>query len=420
MRKKLLAVAALTVAALFIFVPKTKAADQLLLGQNHDYSVVFRGNGEAIVYARLVVTNSDETPLTKYSFKVPQVTPTEMVMFQQELGRVCKQYDYTAGNKCAAYTDPDYNQSYYSLYGSGEEAKYTKIKFQQSGDQYSFDLPKAIEPYKSGAVIVSYAAKGYVKESMGLFSFDLQTLKVDKRISNLQVSIDVDSDLQLAGKKSEVQYKTGEVADLKAATPDSVSSRDLDRVAGSIGRGGVLVKQAKNLAPDESYRVTGQYARSWWRLYLLQILGALLLVAAILKGLWWWSRHHQVDAGAVKQTAPKAALPSSMSFLDAHAAVHGLLSAALVLGLSYAVDWITNNQYQWNLPQMFNMVIIAIVFLLYAAVLLGPAIMYGMRRGWKAGLWVVIWEIVWLLLLGGIYLAWFQTGTSPGEVYPTM
>ena len=72
----------------------------------------------------------------------------------------------------------------------------------------------------------------------------------------------MDTDLLLKGKRAQVDYGTHFVSE-KAAAPQALSSRDLDRVVGKIGSYGPLVKEAKNLAPNETFIVKGEYATNW-------------------------------------------------------------------------------------------------------------------------------------------------------------
>ncbi|MEO0075854.1 MAG: hypothetical protein ABIK31_07140 [candidate division WOR-3 bacterium] len=70
----------LSLLSLFIlpsFISIASTQGELFFGQNHSYTVIFRGNGEAIVYAKIAITNPDEKQLTEFSFEVPKVSPTK-------------------------------------------------------------------------------------------------------------------------------------------------------------------------------------------------------------------------------------------------------------------------------------------------------------------------------------------------------
>src|SRR3989338_6510564 len=285
---KIIGVVSLSLFVLIGFAGTTSAQSELLFGQNHFYTVIFRGNGEAITYAKIAITNPDEKPLTEFSFEVPKVSPTEMVIYQMKLPQECVNYNYNdPARPCLQYRDPDYAQQYYYYGYSNGKAEYQKIQYTKSGNLYKFTLPTPVEPYKSTAIIVAYAAKGYVNESMGLYKFNFETLKVPSRIQEIRVAVDVDSDLLLKGKKSSVNYNSLGIASERAVAPQAISSRDLDKVVGSIGSYGPIVKEAKNLAPNESFVVKGEYATNWFRLYLGSILLTLLIVVGIFVGVYF-------------------------------------------------------------------------------------------------------------------------------------
>src|SRR3990172_5741276 len=64
------------------FVPLYPGGEPGFLGQDHAYTVVFRGNGEAVVSARVVLTNKGEEPLSEISLRVPFVEPKDVFVYQ--------------------------------------------------------------------------------------------------------------------------------------------------------------------------------------------------------------------------------------------------------------------------------------------------------------------------------------------------
>src|SRR3989344_5901344 len=110
---EIVSLVSLSVFVLVGFAGMASAQNELLFGQNHFYTVIFRGNGEAITYAKIAVTNPDEKPLTEFSFEIPQVSPTEIVIYQMKLPQECIRYDYRDPAKpCLEYRGPDYAQRY--------------------------------------------------------------------------------------------------------------------------------------------------------------------------------------------------------------------------------------------------------------------------------------------------------------------
>jgi hypothetical protein len=82
--KCLLSFLFISIIFLTSYVKPAKAQSGLFFGQDHKYSVIFRGNGEAVVYARIALTNGDEDILRDISFEIPGVDPSEMVIYQIE------------------------------------------------------------------------------------------------------------------------------------------------------------------------------------------------------------------------------------------------------------------------------------------------------------------------------------------------
>ena len=52
------------------------------LGQDHKYSVVFRGNGEAVVSVKIIFTNKSESNLNEIRLRIPKVEPKEVSVYQ--------------------------------------------------------------------------------------------------------------------------------------------------------------------------------------------------------------------------------------------------------------------------------------------------------------------------------------------------
>ena len=369
---------ALCLAAFLVLpslVPAHAQYNDLLFGQEHFYSVVFRGNGEAIVYAKIVVTNQNAEPLTEFTFEVPRAAASDLVAYQQQLPRRCtkQHYEYQTGQQvCDEYSEPDYGQAYYGgYYGLDGQPQYFKMPVEKNGGAYTLKLPAALPTDQSTAFIISYAAKGYVKKTVGLYSFDFQTLKVDSRISSARVSVDVDTDLAIRGKRSEVNYQAAELSGINMSAAAGAKSASLDRLASSIGTYGAMVKQAKGLAAGETLTVRGEYARSAWRLYVNSIIWFVVIIAALILGLyyavrWFRRRHPAANAPTAPSAAPAPAATAGSLLIPS--AVTGLVSAAAVIimtvGLqtfSRAVDSLVS-----GLGDVFQIVLVIVVLLMYA------------------------------------------------------
>ena len=426
------------VTLVLILVGQAWADNELLLGQKHNYTVTFRGNGEAVVYSRIVVSNNNEEQLKNFTFEIPRASVSDLIIFQQKLPKICQKYenyDYSlvspyagsSSRKCLEYREPDYTNAYSSSYyydnSTTEKIEYHKAKYTKAGNAYNFDLPLPIDQNNSTAFIIAYAAKGYTKESFGLFDYNFETIRVDSRISEATVTVDVDSDLYLKGKKSEVNYESSKnSADIAPAMSASTfSSPELDRVVSSIGQTGSIVKTAKNLAANESFSVKGTYAKSWVRLYLQNIIIFSLITIFVLVCLILLGRllNKKLKNNKTNQNTPsEPALSSEENDAPSRITNHGLLdpvyvitslvSAVLTVVLAFAISYSSSYLYELQLDGIATLFGVIIVFLLFVLFIFGPAIFVSTKRGWKAFLYIFILEIVWLLLFFVLYTTLFS------------
>ncbi|MEO0075855.1 MAG: hypothetical protein ABIK31_07145 [candidate division WOR-3 bacterium] len=347
-------------------------------------------------------------------------------MYQMKLPQECVRYDYNSpGQPCLEWRDPDYAQRYY-YYGYGYQEgqiEYQKIQFTKSGNLYRFTLPTPVEPYKSTAIVVAYATKGYVKESFGLFKFNFETIKVPSRIEQIRVAVDADSDLLLKGKRAQVDYG---VSLTELAAPQTISSRDLDRVVSKIGSYGPLVKEAKNLSPNETFIVRGEYATNWFRLYLKSILLTIFIIIAIFAGVYFLVRSlkkrsgqsDQFENGTNQQVSFRTP-QSSISIFNLTNASVSLLSVVLVVGLTYLLIFLlkSNLLRSVNTDPVFGIVGLITIILLYVLIIFGPAIIVATKHGWKSLVSILVAEFLWFVIFLVIYLLLFQSGLT-SNIFP--
>lgn len=384
-----------------------------VFGQDHSYSVVFRGNGEAVVTLRVAFTNTTYQPLNSVQLRLPKVIPTQLSAYQIILGRNCSNpgpqiYDsttnsYRQGN-CMQYQEPDYYQSYYY------NAKYQKADASFSGDTVTVNLPNHVPVNASGAFFLYYRAMGYAKRDiLSVFNFNFETMKVEDSIRNLKVGISTDSDLVLKGAGGNVNYRfeapTAAMGTLSAAG-SAMANPSIDSYVGRIGNGSI-VKSASNLSSLESYSVKGSYAKSNLLLYtrqiliglfilLIIILLAILIIKKVLKRLRQGEREEVKVAGEEKKMpvsfdARKIILALTLSFI----------ASILMVGYTVAIFFLSQSitstiGYQYE--AFFVLFIVIISFCIYAFLLFGPALYMGIKKGIGWGLGTIGLTIIWLCL----------------------
>ncbi len=405
----------------------SSGSGSLFFGQNHYYSVVLRGNGEAIVYGKLVTTNFTEETMKTYKFSLPAIHPYEMTIYQMELPQECAEYDFKRA--CLKYVDPDYtNGSRLYYYDGSSVASYTKAKYQRSEDNtFLVELPKEVAPNKTTALIISYATKDYVTKGLSTFKYNFETAEVDSRIKEVSVAIDVDSDLVLRGRPSQVNYDSSASIKNELDSGSSLESRDLDRVQHQIGRAGILVKEANDLAPYETLSVSGEYAQNWFLLNLTRLIwivvGLAILIVSILCAVKFYRKSRANKAKVVKKTTlssdkpqpkqtknePVVSEPVNPIFSRRNilsGLVGAIASSAVLLATPFLASWQSPARsyvdgYEVSPILSFPLLAmkISLAVIAFFTAILYPAIRAAMKSGRKSFLHVIGLELLWLTIL---------------------
>lgn len=394
-------------------------SNSLLFGQKHSYSVIFRGNGEAITYAKLVIPNREEKALSEFSFEIPNVDVSEIIMYQMKLPKECVRYNYTdPNNTCVEYREPDYGQDYY-YYGNSQQAEYTKIKYTKTDNKYNLTLPNSVEPNKATALIISYATKGYVNQNFGLYKFNFETIKVPSRIQSVKVAVDVDSDLLLKGQQSSVTYnEVSNMSMAKLGDSSAVSSRELDSLVSNIGNSGSIIKESKSLAPNETFNVKGEYAKNWFRLYLNEMIIAILIIFVIIILIYLISKYINSRSRNKLNNTQENIDNKLINLFNPIYALVGLGSVISVLIVNYIFRLLSLSSIVQSFiydPILGNLISIVTV-LLYVVIITTPAIIISLKKGWGSFLSIIIMELIWFVIILIVYLLLFQTTMT--EIMP--
>ncbi|MEK7544106.1 MAG: hypothetical protein AAB557_04510 [Patescibacteria group bacterium] len=394
------------------------------LGQDHAYSVLLRGNGDAVVTMRAAFTNEEPTPTNIFSLRIPRVEPKRVSAFQISREPQCLRFKpYNPSdlsgqpNQCQEYQDANYFQWY-------GQAKYQKATTQFTGDTLTITLPKPVLPAKSGSVLVVLMASGYAKKDpFGAYSYAFETFQVEKSsITKSTIGISVDSDLVLDGAKGTVNYRFSETEALSLAAgaeKEAMVSPQLDQLYSQTGYG-TITKTASYLEPLESYTVKGRYADSLIRLYGKGILIGLGIFAAVLVLLFFLGRS---ALRALTNPRINGATPSSV---DVMLMIGGsFLSAGLIAVYTAGLFFLRTTIQQVVSYELVGVVLILATIIsigLYGLLLIAPAILVGLRRGlaWGMGtfgltiLFLIINTFIMILTLTLLY------GNAGGPMYPMM
>lgn len=434
----------------YIIPPIKPSSD--FLGQNHFYTVTFRGNGEAIINLKVVLANFEEEPLKSVSLRVPRVDIKNLAVYQVMRESTCIRYieqplplyeeqsgasqkvpetDFSYQKKsiigrpvpiCDEYDEPNYYD-----YGYGS-AKYLKANYALKGDTIEIELPKEIKKDKSGSFFIYFRALGYTtKNIFGTRQFTFETLQVNDIINSLQIGIATDSDLYLRGAQGRVSYRFDEgVAALKSESGlTEMKSPRFDQFFNEIGQGNI-VKNANNLQPLDSFTVKGSYADSRLKLYgkeiTIGIIIFVLVVTAVIVLIKFYLKRRkkeELSGETLKGSRKLMEGGNLIPFIE----MFGLSFISSILILIYAViiSFVLRN-FTFNSPyfdsQSFFYVMILFLSLGVCGLLLfGPVVFLGLKRGWKWGLTALIGTIIFL----GIYLIliFMITILLQGNPYPS-
>jgi len=381
------------------------------LGQDHSYSVTFRGNGEAVVALKVVLTNKGSQPLSQVSLRIPKVAPSEIFVYQVLREPACMRY--LTNNLCAETQEPDYYGYYWS------KSKYQKALSEYSGDTVKISLPQAISSDKSGSYLVYFRTFGYAKKDVfGAYKFTFETAQVEDDIRNLAVGISTDSDLVLRGAKGEVQYRFQDAsATLKAGVGGvaPAESGAMDTFYNQIGYG-TMVKNASSLAPLESYKVTSSFAKNRICLYAKELFIGLagllcLIVVVFVVARKFLKRKNQEDSVTTKFDVKNLAISLGLSFI----------AALLIFGFTLLIIFLTTyliRNVAYDLQAVLTIFIVVISFAIYALFLFVPGIYLGIKKGIGWGISTVFLTIAWMLIMMGIGLLIYFALRNP-SIYPT-
>jgi len=418
-----------------IFPPVPAGGSNPLFGQEHHYSLTFRGNGEAVVLLKALFSNQEKSPLSTLTFQVPKVTPEDLLVYQVIKDPICVRYriasvpesvvvpvkgEFTKDPNCLEYRGPDYNDF---LYG---DAKFTRADTSVKEDTLEIKLPTHVAPDEAGAVLVYYRSPAYTaRDFYGAYDYTFESWKVAAPVTAVTVGISVDADQILQHALGRVEYRQagGGVTAMSADLASPKASALLNQYYGQVGQG-QLVKQASNLAPSESFTVRGSYADSVVKLYGNEVTAIVLVIAAVIGVVLLLARFVFFKTRrTAREAQKKATLPNTFTLASGVVIGSFALSVA-VAGFTIGLVFLVNNISLYSVaspvyPVALIFVAIVAVFI-YVLLVLLPALILGLKRGlwWGVALFgsTVLWLAMYLVIVI-FFLLLTRSGDYP-QPYP--
>lgn len=370
----------------------------LLFGQRHAYTVVFRNDGAATVLGRIVFKNTEQEAIQELSLTISEIDPRDSVFYQVIAPPHCIEYAASPAiglerPPCLRYST-DYLYDHFQDLGNED---YRKLSPGREGTTFTIPLSQAVKANEAGSIVFAFRAKEYTQSTWaGAYRFTFTSPKIDAPLELVRVSVGVDSDLYLKGYRTKVAYRE------QFAAPHDLSAPSIGRVIDDYQHRG-FTKEGRNLGRGESLVVGGTYADAWWKLYPLEIVGAVGgLLAFVLLWLLWRRFYHPIH---------QKAGPLTGIFSPANVGV-AFASALATVGLTYIVSILIPNYIFPYRDAVSGALFMILVLGLYAAVIFGPALWVafgrvreGKERAWKHFLFILFVELLFLAVLLAIYVS---------------
>lgn len=377
MLKKLLLFVAIIIGSFVQSSPSQ--AVSLINGQTHFYTVQFRSDSRAIVYAKLVFQNANKTSdRDTYTFSLPDGVSVENLSTDQILVKSNPVIVRCIKEPCPeslpaddAYSDDaDFLSSssanYYDYYSPSyrytSAYTYQPLTYDKSGTTYTLKLAHPIKPGKQGAILVTFTTDSYAKSMFGRFSYTFKTLKTDELIDNANVAIVFDQELYSRDVTQKRTTDSSSALAVNNGASTSSTSKSLDSLTSTIGRGGVYTRVQSRLLPGDIMSISGVYATSPFMLYSTEIIVWCLVLVAVIAASWvglrmWRARHtkpvndtHPHDT----EHASSAVTPSQRHLSGLHllavsaaSAAGSIVTVIIIIGLAS----LHGNSWSWSMGE---------------------------------------------------------------------
>jgi hypothetical protein len=398
-------------------VPLTTSANQY-------YSVVFDGEGEAIVTLRMDINNLDSKPISEFNMQLPgritllgvlqETTQSEYQTCEEwgtgcieyGQGETCVQYDYN-GN-CAQYMEPclrsgEICQRYitqYNYYPVYQRLDVEPVIMAQSVN-LPIELVTDVPENGQTQLILVYKAEDFAKSSLGAYDFEFISANIPFMTEQIRVSIDVQEGLHLKGGQSDVKYLPNMDVFAGAAKMSVESSSQIRQYSDQIMYSGGLVKTSSYLDALETFSVKGTYSESWLRLYLGRVVLIGAAIAGILLFLWLGLRKLlKVAQESLPEKAVKRHDENKHYFIIP-------FMVGLLTNIGIFVLWVVaifmvklmDFSFSYGLGPLLSLLFVVIAIFMTIALMIGIPIYIGSRYGAMMGGLTVLSILGWLFIL---------------------
>ncbi len=413
--------------------PGDPSPDRFLTNTQH-YSVIFDGEGEAEVVAKLSLNNLPPEPLYGFSVEIPGTSVRIISIMQEAEAYDDWRYDPYGSGDGVRYGPEYYPAQYYPVLYTQETLSHSTM--------LRFELPVPVEQNERATILLYYKAGDYAKKSLGVWKADFETIRMGVDTHHIRVAVNALPDFKLKGSTTAVDYQSAfslaisakEAAPIGGA-PASTLSKLSDRVEHVSG----LVKETQSLDPWESFHVTAAYASSSLLLYKWRILIIIAVVTLIFAALatlavrfaaqmkCYGSSHTSAQRKDTLSRPLKRSYPAQAAKSAAltKALLVSFVSAVLVYFVYFGavgVLWYAArvSSYHDGYAGLMFVLLPLFVGLAMLGLVFAPALYLGLREGAGMGLFAFGATLFWLLLFGGIIMFLWSALPMPDHYLSAM
>ena len=365
--------------------------------KTHDqyYSVVFDGEGEAAVIAKLNVVNLTSLSMNAVNLDIPGKSLRLINTVQETQARSCARYSYDKydiykpSTTCEQYSTT-YSANYYTLKPDVQKLK--------NVFSLTINLKQSIEPQSSTTIFLYYKVTGYVRSTLGMHNFNFETIKSNFDIDSVRVAVNVQEGFRIRGSSAKTNYAPNFTPLASEKSLQGSTDSNIQAFSSRISRETGFVKQTQSLDPGENFVVKGSYASSVWLLYLQDVINIIIVIVLAVLGvlavLRWRGRK------------------LNTSFTNIHPLVQvvgsSIVSSVTLIVVSYSGLWLisrlSTTGYGDTLDGLTVLLILLLLLIISVSLVLGPALYFGIKKSIKYGFMSAGSTIVILLLFTIILL----------------
>lgn len=377
-------------------------------GTNQYYAVVFDGEGEAEVAAKLVFQNVGQDLINDISFEIPgkNVRIISAVQEYQSYGKQCGYWrdecSKSSQDTCLEYKrvcdnwmmQPQYPMKY-SVLTLSQEKLSNSVKVKAI-------LANKVQSQETTTVIVYYKAMGYATSSLGVYNFDFETIKSSFDVKNVRVSISTQEDLYLKGGGAKVDYQLNSGFSAMSKANDGVQSESMQQFSNSIQYQPGYVKETSGLDPWESFKVSGKYSSSWFLMNMMNLLIWAIVIIVAIFGLRWFLKRR------TKRPTDKG--------LHFRMAGIAFITAIVLSALWYLVLLLFDNLHSFAYDDLVLPFLVLLAGVVMISSFIGPSVYVGMNHGAKYGFITFAYTLGFLVVLAVITLT-LLVALRPSVIY---